>query len=62
MANRCIRTRDCGGAQSFTVTKKAGEVSENNQIRIVNGSGRVICFALEYFTGDDEITASIVKI
>ena len=43
--------------QSFTVTKKAGEVGENNQIRIVkHGRGALyVSTALEYFTGEDEV-------
>jgi uncharacterized protein YfaS (alpha-2-macroglobulin family) len=45
------------GVQSFTVTRKGGGVSENNQIRIVkHGRGALyVSTALEYFTGDDEI-------
>jgi len=45
------------GVQTFMVTKKAGEVSGDNQIRIVkHGRGALyVSTALEYFTGDDEV-------
>ncbi|HXM36130.1 MAG TPA: alpha-2-macroglobulin family protein, partial [Pyrinomonadaceae bacterium] len=45
------------GIQTFTVTKKGGEVGANNQVRIVkHGRGALyVSTALEYFTADDEV-------
>jgi uncharacterized protein YfaS (alpha-2-macroglobulin family) len=45
------------GVQSFTITKKGGEIGETNQIRVVkHGRGALyVSTALEYFTGEDEV-------
>jgi len=51
---------EVASAKSFVVTRKAGDVTDKNSIRIVkHGRGALyVSTALEYFTADEEVAAS----
>jgi len=59
VAAQHVGASDATNAQALVITKKAGEVSTNNQIRIVkHGKGALyISTALEYFTADENVPA-----
>jgi uncharacterized protein YfaS (alpha-2-macroglobulin family) len=59
VANQHVGPGDATNAQALVITKKAGEVSNNNQIRIVkHGRGALyVSTALEYFTADENVAA-----
>jgi len=59
LANQHVGAGDAANAQALVITKKAGEVSNNNQIRIVkHGKGALyVSTSLEYFTADENVAA-----
>ena len=59
VATQHVGASDAANAQALVITKKAGEVSTNNQIRIVkHGKGALyVSTALEYFTADENVPA-----
>jgi alpha-2-macroglobulin len=59
VATQHVGSSDATNAQALVITKKAGEVSNANQIRIVkHGKGALyVSTALEYFTADENVPA-----
>jgi uncharacterized protein YfaS (alpha-2-macroglobulin family) len=59
VANQHVGASDATNAQALVITKKAGEVGNTNQIRIVkHGRGALyVSTALEYFTADENVPA-----
>jgi len=59
IASQHVGASDATNAQALVITKKAGEVSNNNQIRIVkHGKGALyVSTAVEYFTAEDNVAA-----
>jgi uncharacterized protein YfaS (alpha-2-macroglobulin family) len=59
VATQHVGASDATNAQSLVITKKAAEVSNSNQIRIVkHGKGALyVSTALEYFTADENVPA-----
>ena len=59
VAAQHIGSAEAANAQSIVVTKKAGEVSNANQVRIVKkGKGALyVSTAIEYFTADENVPA-----
>src|SRR6185436_6359287 len=55
-----VGSGEAASAQTFTFTKKAGEVSGSNQIRIVKkGRGALyVSSTLEYFTAEENVAAN----
>jgi alpha-2-macroglobulin len=59
IAAQHVGAGEASGAQAVVVTKKGGEVANNNQVRIVkHGPGALyVSTALEYFTADANVAA-----
>jgi len=59
VANQHVGATEATNAQALVISKKAGEVSTSNQIRIVkHGKGALyVSTALEYFTADENVPA-----
>jgi uncharacterized protein YfaS (alpha-2-macroglobulin family) len=59
VASQRVGSGDAANATALVITKKAGEVSNTNQIRIVkHGRGALyVSTALEYFTADENVPA-----
>ena len=59
VASQHVGAADATNAQALVITKKAGDVSNNNQIRIVkHGKGALyVSTAVEYFTAEDNVAA-----
>ncbi len=59
VATQHVGASDATNAQALVITKKAGEVSNANQIRIVkHGKGALyVSTSLEYFTADENVPA-----
>jgi uncharacterized protein YfaS (alpha-2-macroglobulin family) len=57
VASQHVGAGDATNAQALVITKKAGEVGNNNQIRIVkHGKGALyVSTAVEYFTAEDNV-------
>src|SRR5207247_304374 len=59
IASQHVGAGDATNAQALVITKKASEVGNNNQIRIVkHGQGALyVSTAVEYFTAEDNVAA-----
>jgi alpha-2-macroglobulin len=59
IASQHVGAGDATNAQALVITKKAGEVGNSNQIRIVkHGKGALyVSTAVEYFTAEDNVAA-----
>src|SRR6266849_2375036 len=59
VASQHVGAGDATNAQALIITKKAGEVGNNNQIHIVkHGKGALyVSTAVEYFTAEDNVAA-----
>jgi len=61
IASQHVGAGDATNAQALVITKKAGEVGNSNQIRIVkHGKGALyVSTAVEYFTAEDNVAAGV---
>ncbi len=59
VGNQHVGATDATNAQSLVITKKAGEVGNNNQIRVVkHGRGALyLSSTVEYFTAEENVAA-----